>query len=108
MNNGKVVEVGNHEELMAIRGSQYHQLVEVSSLRGNLENSPFYKSIIESTKNGFKIEHPQFRFVNVHFGSYLVPRRKYLAAESIWKNGETLALVGPSGSDKSSLVSLAK
>jgi len=111
---GKVVESGTHDELLAQQGeyfklvqSQTHgkeKKVEETNETSSEENSR-HSSILEEppANNG----HPIIQFKNVKFAYPTRPEKEIFTKLNLSvKHGETLALVGPSGQGKSTIVAL--
>jgi len=105
---GKIAEQGSHTELLALQG-RYYKLVEAQSAKHTALNSTTANTDTSYVDVDEEIEcnsaHLTLR--NVHF-SY--PTRKqtkiFTGLNLTVKRGETLAIVGGSGSGKSSLVNL--
>jgi len=109
---GRVVETGTHDALMAKSTSQYRQLVEAQTNRRPSE-AVIQQSIVQKrhssfvAANGNNIEEPQIRFRNVHFAYPTRPENPIFTGLNISvRQGETLALVGMSGGGKSSVIQL--
>mmetsp|Transcript_13435 Transcript_13435/g.25091 ORF Transcript_13435/g.25091 Transcript_13435/m.25091 type:complete len:891 (-) Transcript_13435:145-2817(-) len=113
MDDGVVVEAGSHKELMAIDNSKYKQLVNAqTSGRSDSVNEQLAhrkSSILETNGFGAGNEHdaPQICFRGVHF-SYPTRRENaiFKGLSLSIRHGETIALVGPSGGGKSTVVQL--
>jgi ATP-binding cassette, subfamily B (MDR/TAP), member 1 len=126
---GMVVETGTHEELLERKGS-YYDLVEAQRghfLEGNEDASSksssgppsMSTSVLEQSTEILKTEgvlptqigvadgKPALWFKNVHFHYPSRPGNKVFRDLNLSvRSGETLAIVGPSGQGKSSLIQL--
>lgn len=124
---GKVVETGTHPELLSKKG-QYFELVEAQ--KGKLVNSASTSSLGASTTDGSdsnppsrtnsaadlqSMDNPEIKtpddavinVQNVHFTYPSRPDSKIFKGLGVdVKEGETLAIVGPSGQGKSTLIQL--
>lgn len=108
---GKIVETGNHDELMAVETSKYRQLVEAQSGRRPSEGPAHATSFVKRNSSivdfGKEDDVPQLRFKDV---SFAYPTRKeniiFSGLNLSVKKGETLALVGSSGGGKSTVIQL--
>ena len=120
---GKVVEQGSHEELLKKAGA-YYDLVEAQ--KGNLNDqgsdkgsapssrsSSFYEQSKEITlTDAFPTKGPgevtpAICFKDVHFHYPSRPNNKVFRGLNLAvRNGETLAIVGPSGQGKSTIIQL--
>ena len=112
---GKIVEQGSHDELMK-KNSEYAKLVAAqtnrqsttgSSVTSSLTDS-FKFSILGSSNNDAEtIESPQVQFRDVRFSYPTRPEVEIFKGLNLSiKNGETLAIVGPSGGGKSTIIQL--
>jgi len=118
---GKVVEKGTHDSLMASEGGHYRKLVEKQ------EHSLDTGALVEANKNGSEPNlasitgstgdlmalgkdsqaRTQLRFKGIRFAYPTRPNKPILDNFNITvKQGETLALVGPSGGGKSTTIGL--
>lgn len=117
--NGTVVELGNHEELMKSDIGEYRNLVtkqldksssSAGSSRTNSYNdlSKLDSTVMYATEE--KIDTPvHFSFQNVQFAYPTRPGKPVLDKFHLnIHQGETMALVGPSGGGKSTVVSLVE
>jgi ATP-binding cassette subfamily B (MDR/TAP) protein 1 len=128
LDKGKVVETGTHSELVAKKGGAYYKLVEAQ--KGNKKSdeaaasdggsdppsrtSSFHnrETIAIPEPTAFLPEEtsagtPILRFKNVHFHYPSRPQNKIFRGLNLAvKSGETLAIVGPSGQGKSTLIQL--
>jgi len=112
VDNGRVVETGTHDALMARPNSHYRQLVEKQT---TLRPSEMVEKKEQLQKrqssfvaaNGNSIDAPQIRFKNVHFAYPTRPDNPVFCGLNLSvRQGETLALVGESGGGKSSVIQL--
>lgn len=107
IDDGRVVEKGTHEELMAKPNGSYRNLVEKQQrpVNGGSLVSTAAGSKRESKESGSTTVHLSFR--DVDFAYPTRPERTILRSFSLnIHQGETLALCGPSGQGKSTLVAL--
>lgn len=105
---GKIVEQGTHDSLLARKDSEYRKLVEAqaptkpmtpSSSSGALNDQHSVISDIGQT--------PQIRFRDVHFSYPSRPTNEIFTGLNLSiRSGETLAIVGPSGGGKSTVVQM--
>ena len=119
---GKVVEQGSHDELLKKRGA-YFDLVEAQ--KGHLKDSNDKNSAPSSRSSSFNEqskeitlteafptsvpgeETPTICFKDVHFHYPSRPNNKIFRGLNLAvRNGETLAIVGPSGQGKSTIIQL--
>eukprot|EP00978_Attheya_sp_CCMP212_P034494 scaffold144716_cov61-Attheya_sp.AAC.2 len=106
VSDGQVVEQGNHDELMDLKG-HYYKLVQAqtgphTNVDGSLRQSSVYAGAASSV-----IESPQVVLRNVNFSYPSRPDNVIFAGLNISvREGETLALVGPSGGGKSTVIQL--
>ncbi|KAL3910823.1 MAG: hypothetical protein SGILL_007539 [Bacillariaceae sp.] len=123
---GKVVEKGSHEDLLKKQGA-YYDLVEAQ--KGHLKDSrdsgsengsapssrsnSFHEPSKEISKSeaflskGTGDETPAICFKDVHFFYPSRPQNKVFRGLNLAvRNGETLAIVGPSGQGKSTIIQL--
>jgi len=115
VNNGKVVETGTHSELIARQG-QYYKLVEAQKAKPSVEkrdsgSGPPSRnaSVLELEElDGVEVDgFPTLEFKDVHFHYPSRPDVEVFRGLNFSvHSGETMALVGPSGQGKSSVVSL--
>ena len=111
---GKVVEQGSHDQLMA-KDAEYAKLVEAQAPK---ESSSSYESITSSLRSlvssGIgtevefeKIASPQVQFKDVNFHYPSRPENEIFDGLNLSiKHGETLAIVGPSGGGKSTIIQM--
>mmetsp|Transcript_23996 Transcript_23996/g.35489 ORF Transcript_23996/g.35489 Transcript_23996/m.35489 type:complete len:1339 (+) Transcript_23996:92-4108(+) len=112
VSDGKVVETGSHDELMAIRGSKYSQLVDAQKMRSSSSGSAL--SSLASSRNNSIVDlqtidtrTDQLIFRDVRFSYPTRPDIEVFKGLNLAvKRGETLALVGPSGGGKSTTIQL--
>jgi ATP-binding cassette subfamily B (MDR/TAP) protein 1 len=119
---GKLVESGTHDELIEKRG-QYYELVEAQKAPHAEEKADDSLSLVQmsasvsrkiSSSNGQDIvdtedEAPVLRFHDVSFRYPSRPDAEVLYSFNLSvRNGETLALVGPSGHGKSTVIQLVE
>lgn len=131
VNDGKVVETGTHDELMAL-GGQYRELVDAqdrrpstrNSVRGSIASSgegsaassrnnsyadlrELQEIEMEVTESVDALMTPHIQFRDV---SFAYPTRKTKRVLSHFnmriRRGETVGLVGPSGGGKSTVISM--
>lgn len=109
---GSVAETGTHEELLA-KESHYYNLVEAQRTRVTAKPNEIAETDHNSS-HGFTLE-PSLhgnediilRFKDVHFEYPSRPQTPIFRGLNLSvRRGETLALVGPSGSGKSSTIAL--
>mmetsp|Transcript_20583 Transcript_20583/g.59736 ORF Transcript_20583/g.59736 Transcript_20583/m.59736 type:complete len:1251 (-) Transcript_20583:552-4304(-) len=109
---GRVLETGTHETLMQNPNSKYKQLVEAQgsgrSANSNEQLAQRNSSFLEAKgdlENDSEL--PQICFRDVHF-SYPTRRENavFRGLDLSVRQGETIALVGPSGGGKSTIVQL--
>jgi ATP-binding cassette subfamily B (MDR/TAP) protein 1 len=117
LNNGTIVEVGTHVELIERHGL-YRDLVEAQNAspdeRRRTSTSERRRSSVDVNGNfdineseGFEEEIPTLQFKDVHFHYPSRPDNEVFRGLnfSVYE-GETLAIVGPSGHGKSTTISL--
>lgn len=118
LEDGKLVESGSHEALLEKKGEYYGfveaqktPVVEAGSDIDTSVDSSYLKSSESSSDPAAKADddaQPVLRFCNVRFSYPSRPDSKILDGFNLSvKKGETLALVGPSGHGKSTLIQLA-
>ncbi|KAL3897411.1 MAG: hypothetical protein SGARI_006926, partial [Bacillariaceae sp.] len=113
VNGGKVVEKGTHDDLMEKEG-EYFKLVQ-NQTHGK-EHADAHKSEefasrhSSSMSEGFNLnsdDHPILEFQNVKFTYPTRPENEIFRKLNLSvRRGENLALVGPSGGGKSSIIAL--
>jgi ATP-binding cassette, subfamily B (MDR/TAP), member 1 len=128
---GRIVETGTHSELLANKEGAYYELVEAqkgnkksdetASSDGGSSNPPsrsssFYGNNRESIAisksaallaKGEYTEKPILTFRDVHFHYPSRPQNKIFRGLNLAvRSGETLAIVGPSGQGKSTIIQL--
>ena len=118
MKNGRLVESGSHDILMEEKG-EYYGFVEAQKApkleeRSESEVSSTGTSVLKTLESSISFTStedeakPVLRFRGVHFEYPSRPDSKILDNFNLSvKKGETLALVGPSGHGKSTLISLS-
>lgn len=109
---GKIVETGTHDELVKIPGSEYGKLVEAQAPKKKSSESSLsalaplevpFSGVIDDKNN---VE-AQIAFSDVYFNYPTRPNNKIFKGLNLKiRKGETLAIVGPSGGGKSTVVSL--
>jgi ATP-binding cassette subfamily B (MDR/TAP) protein 1 len=112
---GRVVETGTHDELVNTSGSEYGKLVAAQAPKTKKEDSalslPTFglpaldnNAALVDHEDGYKA---QISFRDVHFHYPSRPNNKIFKGLNLKiREGETLALVGPSGGGKSTVVAL--
>lgn len=120
LHEGKVAETGTHDELLRKR-SRYYDMVQVQSHTSdstNKQDSDITGSTPSNTEHGStdgatsmessdSVDKPVIQFHNVSFAYPTRPDTKVFHGFNLSvRKGETLALVGPSGSGKSSAIQL--
>jgi len=118
ISDGSVIETGSHDELMAIEGSKYSELVEAQSMStkssGALNESTSTGSLtgLSNRNSAADLEAlgaatDQLVFRDVHFAYPTRPDIEVFKGLNLAvRRGETLALVGPSGGGKSTTIQL--
>ena len=121
VNEGQVVESGTHEELVAL-GGLYHSLVEKQqvgsnnkkdalgeSMRSSMHDSLHGSIRPESAEEDLGTRESLIRFENVFFSYPARPDIEVFRGLNLSiKRGETLALCGPSGQGKSTVIQLTE
>jgi len=108
---GRIVERGTHDKLMSTNGSEYAKLVEAQA-PPKPETTNIISIVASSFKSNFKpntvdITSPQLEFSNVHFAYPTRPGINIFKRLNLKvKKGETLAIVGPSGGGKSTVIQM--
>ena len=112
---GAIVEQGTHDQLLARSGSEYAKLVAAQApSQKPVDPSPITTALSgalynysSSTKMAEDIKVPQIEFKNVKFTYPSRPTNQIFSDLNLKvKSGETLAIVGPSGGGKSTVVQL--
>lgn len=109
---GQIAEQGSHDQLIAMN-SEYAKLVEAQAPKKAPSNSGLATSLTLNT-NMFsgvvepeKIDSPQVEFKDVHFHYPSRPENTIFRGLNLSvKHGETLAIVGPSGGGKSTIIQM--
>jgi len=111
---GRIVETGTHDELLSITDSEYGKLVAAQAPKSS--NKPSSSLISSGSATNLKesmytledsVEVPQILFRNVHFHYPTRPNNEIFKGLTLnIKQGETLAIVGPSGGGKSTIVQM--
>jgi len=109
---GTIVESGTHDELMSVRGSEYAKLVEAQK-PPQPEITNIISSVASSFKSNFKTDITddstvsQLELSNVHFAYPTRPEVDVFKGMNLKvRKGETLAIAGPSGGGKSTVIQL--
>lgn len=105
---GRVVETGSHDELVKTKGSEYGKLVEAQAPKkvesGSALATPDSFALLN---DGITKAQISFHDVNFHYPSR--PNNKIFKGLNLnIKQGETLAIVGPSGGGKSTVVQMVE
>lgn len=110
MKEGKVVEAGAHDDLMERRGEYFNLVQSQTRTKDQQKESTDDESRYSSASEGALLdghEHPLIQFQNVSFSYPTRPNKKVFSKLNLSvKRGENLALVGPSGGGKSSIIAL--
>lgn len=102
---GGIVEQGSHDELLAM-GGEYSKLVEAQAPKVSSDDS-VASTLEDSSYAETKIDAPQIQFNDVKFHYPSRPNITIFDGLNLSvKNGETLAIVGPSGGGKSTIVQM--
>jgi ATP-binding cassette subfamily B (MDR/TAP) protein 1 len=114
---GKIVETGKHEELIEKEGT-YFRLIEAqkrgakeseASSENNSESNSRRSSITSNTGEEHEKKGNLLSFHDVHFHYPSRPDQSiFYGLDLDIKEGETLALVGPSGQGKSTVIQLVE
>ncbi|KAL3906406.1 MAG: hypothetical protein SGILL_009283, partial [Bacillariaceae sp.] len=113
VSDGKVMETGTHDELMEHKG-EYYNLVEnqthgkdPAEKRASTEEIASRQSSSASESLAVNDDHPIVRFQSVRFTYPTRPENEIFRKLNLSiRRGENLALVGPSGGGKSSIIAL--
>jgi ATP-binding cassette subfamily B (MDR/TAP) protein 1 len=112
---GRVVETGTHDQLLATRGSEYAKLVEAQAPKATaktttdstLHHSQSVQALNEEILKKELTETAQITFHGVHFHYPTRPNVQIFKGLNLQiKAGETIAIVGPSGGGKSTVVQM--
>jgi ATP-binding cassette subfamily B (MDR/TAP) protein 1 len=105
---GKIVETGTHDELLARTGSEYSKLVEAQVNKKSESSTDLSKALPASNNEVASITgNSQITFRDVHFHYPSRPNVKIFKGLNLSiQMGETLAIVGPSGGGKSTIVQM--
>jgi ATP-binding cassette subfamily B (MDR/TAP) protein 1 len=106
---GAIVEQGTHDELLNRSGSEYAKLVAAQApSKKPVDPSPITTALSSSLyKMAEDIKVPQIEFKNVQFTYPSRPTNQIFSDLNLKvKSGETLAIVGPSGGGKSTVVQM--
>jgi len=107
---GRIVEQGSHDELLSRPDSEYAKLVEAQKPKEQSDNQSIASSITSAllgVKNQEQVDSPQIEFRNVHFHYPTRPENEIFTGMNLAvRNGETLAIVGPSGGGKSTIIQM--
>lgn len=113
---GRIVEQGSHDELMARSGSEYSELVKAQASKPSTSSTS--GSIVSTLQAGLlggtpnvedmsKVDSPQVQFHDVYFNYPSRPDNTIFQGLNLSvRNGETLAIVGPSGGGKSTIIQM--
>jgi len=107
--NGRIVETGTHDELLAINGSEYGKLVEAQAPTKSNPASIISSADIANDDGAAAAVSGvgQITFRDVHFNYPTRPNIKIFKGLNLnIQTGETLAIVGPSGGGKSTIVQM--
>lgn len=109
--NGRVVETGTHDELLAIPGSEYGKLVEAQAPKRSTNSSMNTSESVLALNEKMVAEEitgtAQITFHDVHFHYPTRPKVQIFKGLNLQiKSGETVAIVGPSGGGKSTVVQM--
>ncbi len=109
---GKIVEQGSHDKLMSMN-KEYAKLVEAQAPKtrpasaGTSGLTTTLNNFLGSTNDMEVVESPQVQFKNVHFHYPSRPENGIFKGLNLSvKHGETLAIVGPSGGGKSTIIQM--
>lgn len=108
---GRIVEQGSHNDLMATSGSEYSKLVEAQVGKKPSDSNTIASSLKSRFGGGGeameKIDSPQVQFRDVQFHYPSRPENEIFKGMNLSvRSGETLAIVGPSGGGKSSIIQM--
>jgi ATP-binding cassette subfamily B (MDR/TAP) protein 1 len=104
---GRIVETGSHDELVKTRGSEYGKLVEAQAPKKVESASALATPDASALNDGITKAQISFRDVHFHYPSR--PNNKIFKGLNLnIKQGETLAIVGPSGGGKSTVVQMVE
>lgn len=103
---GVIVEQGSHDELMA-QGAEYAKLVEAQAPKKTTSSGALKQSIYYGVEQMESMDSPQVHFRDVHFAYPTRPDIEIFKGMNLSvQNGETLAIVGPSGGGKSTIIQM--
>jgi len=108
---GKIAETGTHDELLTREGSEYKKLVEAQFPKKSQSSTNLLQTSITSFTNNDDVTAStgsgQITFHDVHFHYPSRPNVKIFKGLDLnIQSGETLAIVGPSGGGKSTVVQM--
>lgn len=110
---GRIAETGTHDELLARKGSEYGKLVEAqastkSTSATNVSKASMMASMVNDVGSAAVVSSAgQITFRDVHFNYPTRPNVKIFQGLNLnIQTGETVAIVGPSGGGKSTVVQM--
>ncbi|KAG7369599.1 efflux ABC transporter permease/ATP-binding protein [Nitzschia inconspicua] len=110
---GKVVELGTHDDLMERKEEYFHLVQNQTRIKDNMEQKELVDEASlshSSSSEGaifFRDDKTLLQFQNVYFSYPTRPEKEVISNLNLSvKRGENLALVGPSGEGKSSIIAL--